>query len=504
MSITFAELGVPENICRSLENKGILKPFEIQKLTITDGLEGHDICGRAPTGSGKTIAFGIPLIANSKRGEPKHPGSLILAPTRELAEQIFSELRTFAGKTKIGVVYGGVGYGNQIKSLKQGIDILVACPGRLEDLIEQGFVNLSNVNHVVLDEADRMADMGFMPSVRRLLDQTNPERQTFLFSATLDKDVAKLTREYQTNPIRHEIGEETPDIKSAHHLFWKITNANKTEITAEAINAVWPAIIFCSTRHGSDRLAKRLNKLGIHGVTIHGGKSQNQRSRALADFTKGRVQALIATDVAARGIHVDGVASVIHYDPPEDQKAYIHRSGRTARAGQSGVVLSFVAPDQKKKARRLQHKIDIDQPIMEPDIEILKTLSPVNNSDKKFQAPYKERSETKNSNSKNSSHKKNGSQKKQGSGKRRSNNSSNKHRGGNKHKNSNKNRNRNKHRPSGSNNQSSQSKNKNHTSSSKKNSQSKNSKGSNRSSNKNRNNKNHQNRKQNQKAYASR
>ena len=504
MSTTFAELGVPENICRSLENKGILKPFEIQKLTITDGLEGHDICGRAPTGSGKTIAFGIPLIANSKRGEPKHPGSLILAPTRELAEQIFSELRTFAGKTKIGVVYGGVGYGNQIKSLKQGIDILVACPGRLEDLIEQGFVNLSNVNHVVLDEADRMADMGFMPSVRRLLDQTNPERQTFLFSATLDKDVAKLTREYQTNPIRHEIGEETPDIKSAHHLFWKITNANKTEITAEAINAVWPAIIFCRTRHGSDRLAKRLNKLGIHGVTIHGGKSQNQRSRALADFTKGRVQALIATDVAARGIHVDGVASVIHYDPPEDHKAYIHRSGRTARAGQSGVVLSFVAPDQKKKARRLQHKIDIDQPIMEPDIEILKTLSPVNNSDKKFQAPYKERSETKNSNSKNSSHKKNGSQKKQGSGKRRSNNSSNKHRGGNKHKNSNKTRNSNKHRPSGSNNQSSQSKNKNHTSSSKKNNQSKNSKGSNRSSNKNRNNNNHQNRKQNQKAYASR
>ena len=504
MSTTFAELGVPENICRSLENKGILKPFEIQKLTIADGLEGHDICGRAPTGSGKTIAFGIPLIANSKRGEPKHPGSLILAPTRELAEQIFSELRTFAGKTKIGVVYGGVGYGNQIKSLKQGIDILVACPGRLEDLIEQGFVNLSNVNHVVLDEADRMADMGFMPSVRRLLDQTNPERQTFLFSATLDKDVAKLTREYQTNPIRHEIGEETPDIKSAHHLFWKITNANKTEITAEAINAVWPAIIFCRTRHGSDRLAKRLNKLGIHGVTIHGGKSQNQRSRALADFTKGRVQALIATDVAARGIHVDGVASVIHYDPPEDHKAYIHRSGRTARAGQSGVVLSFVAPDQKKKARRLQHKIDIDQPIMEPDIEILKTLSPVNNSDKKFQAPYKERSETKNSNSKNSSHKKNGSQKKQGSGKRRSNNSSNKHRGGNKHKNSNKTSNSSKHRPSGSNNQSSQSKNKNHTSSSKKNNQSKNSKGSNRSSNKNRNNNNHQNRKQNQKAYASR
>ena len=498
MSNTFADLGVPENICRSLESKGILKPFEIQKLTLADGLEGRDICGRAPTGSGKTIAFGIPLIANSKRGEPNHPGSLILAPTRELAEQIFSELRTLAGKTKIGVVYGGVGYGNQIRSLKQGVDILVACPGRLEDLIEQGFVNLSNVNHVVLDEADRMADMGFMPSVKRLLDQTNPKRQTFLFSATLDKDVAKLTREYQTNPVRHEIGEETPDIKSAHHLFWKVTNTNNSETTAEAINAVWPTIIFCRTRHGSDRLANRLNKLGIHGVTIHGGKSQNQRSRALADFTNGRVQALIATDVAARGIHVDGVASVIHYDPPEDHKAYIHRSGRTARAGQSGVVLSFVAPDQKKKARRLQQRIDIDQPITEPDIEILKTLSPVNTSGKKFQAPYKEKSETKNS-----SHKRNSGQKKQGSNKRKSSNSSNKHRGGNKHKSNNKARN-NKHRPSDSNNQSNRPKNKSHTSSSKKNNQSKNSKGPNRSSNKNQNNKNHQNRKQNQKTYASR
>ncbi len=501
MSTTFAELGVPENICKSLANKGILKPFEIQKLTLTDGLEGHDICGRAPTGSGKTIAFGIPLIANSKRGEPNYPGSLILAPTRELAEQIFSELRSLAGKTKVGVVYGGVGYGNQIRSLKQGIDILVACPGRLEDLIEQGFVDLSNVNHVVLDEADRMADMGFMPSVRRLLDQTNPNRQTFLFSATLDGDVAKLTREYQTNPIRHEIGEETPDIKSAHHLFWKVTNTNKTEVTAEAVNAVWPAIIFCRTRHGSDRLAKRLNKLGIHGVTIHGGKSQNQRSRALSDFTKGRVQALIATDVAARGIHVDGVACVIHYDPPEDHKAYIHRSGRTARAGQSGVVLSFVAPDQKKKSRRLQHKIDIDQPITEPDIEILRTLSPINNSEKEFKVPNAERNENKNSNSGKNSHRKSNSHKKHGSNKHRN---SNKNRGSNKHKSNNKTRNSSKHRPSGSNKQSNQPRNKKHASNSKKNNQSKNSRGPTQSSNKNRNSKNHQNRKRSQKAYASR
>ena len=280
----------------------------------------------------------------------------------------------------------------------------------------------------------------------------------------------------------------------------EITNTNKTEITAEAINAVWPAIIFCRTRHGSDRLAKRLSKLGIHGVTIHGGKSQNQRSRALSDFTKGRVQALIATDVAARGIHVDGVASVIHYDPPEDHKAYIHRSGRTARAGQGGVVLSFVAPDQNKKTRRLQQKIDVNQPITEPNIESLKTLSPVNNSGKKLQTSYIEKAETKNSNSKKTSHRKGNSYKK-GTSKKQSNN---KHRGNNKHKNNNKARNSNKHRPSGSNNQSNRPKNKGHTSSPKKNNQSKNSKGTNRSSNKNRNNKNHQNRKRTQKAYASR
>ena len=306
---------------------------------------------------------------------------------------------------------------------------------------------------------------------------------------------------YQTNPIRHEIGEETPDIKSAHHLFWKVTNTNKTEVTAEAVNAVWPAIIFCRTRHGSDRLAKRLNKLGIHGVTIHGGKSQNQGSRALSDFTKGRVQALIATDVAARGIHVDGVACVIHYDPPEDHKAYIHRSGRTARAGQSGVVLSFVAPDQKKKSRRLQHKIDIDQPITEPDIEILRTLSPINNSEKEFKVPNAERNENKNSNSGKNSHRKSNSHKKHGSNKHRN---SNKNRGSNKHKSNNKTRNSSKHRPSGSNKQSNQPRNKKHASNSKKNNQSKNSRGPTQSSNKNRNSKNHQNRKRSQKAYASR
>jgi superfamily II DNA/RNA helicase len=211
-----------------------------------------------------------------------------------------------------------------------------------------------------------MADMGFMPSVRRLLDQTSSNRQTVLFSATLDGDIAKLTRDYQRDPVRHEVGEETPDIQAATHRFWKVERTDRNPIVAEVINAAWPSIIFCRTRHGADRLAKQLDKLGFRAAPIHGGRSQNQRNRALDDFTKGRVHALVATDVAARGIHVDGVASVIHYDPPEDHKAYVHRSGRTARAGAGGLVVSLITSEQVKDTRKMQRLIGLDQPIAEP------------------------------------------------------------------------------------------------------------------------------------------
>ncbi|MCP4852675.1 MAG: DEAD/DEAH box helicase, partial [Actinomycetia bacterium] len=322
-SPTFADLGVPSAICDALSAQGITSPFAIQAVTIADALAGHDVCGRAPTGSGKTLAFGIPLVASVGRAEPRRPRALVLAPTRELAEQIRTDLRTFAGKVRVGVVYGGVGYGPQLKALRDGVDILVACPGRLEDLIDQGAVNLGDVDRVVLDEADRMADMGFMPAVRRLLNQTSHDRQTVLFSATLDGDIAKLTRDYQNNPVRHEVGDETPDITAATHLFWTVDKTARVDLTAEAVTAAWPAIIFCRTRHGADRLAKQLARSEIKAAAIHGGRSQSQRTRALADFTGGRVHALVATDVAARGIHVDGVASVVHYDPPEDHKAYV-------------------------------------------------------------------------------------------------------------------------------------------------------------------------------------
>ena len=375
-SQTFADLGVPSSICDALNAQGITSPFAIQAVTIADALAGRDVCGRAPTGSGKTLAFGIPLVLSVGRAEPRRPRALVLAPTRELAEQIRTDLRTFAGKVRVGVVYGGVGYGPQLKALRDGIDILVACPGRLEDLIDQGAVNLNDVDRVVLDEADRMADMGFMPAVRRLLDQTSDRRQTVLFSATLDGDIAKLTRDYQSDPVRHEVGDETPDINAATHLFWTVDKTARVDLTAEAVAAAWPAIIFCRTRHGADRLAKQLARSEIKAAAIHGGRSQSQRTRALADFTGGRVHALVATDVAARGIHVDGVASVVHYDPPEDHKAYVHRSGRTARAGQDGVVISLVQPDQKRDTRRLQRDVGLDEPVTSPDLDTVRELTP--------------------------------------------------------------------------------------------------------------------------------
>ena len=374
MSTTFAQLGVPPFICDALARRDITEPFEIQAATVADGLAGRDVCGRAPTGSGKTLAFGIPLVANVAelgRADQRRPHGLVLAPTRELADQITTELRSFAGDVRIDAVYGGVGYGAQLTALKRGVDILVACPGRLEDLIQRRDVDLRNVRFVVLDEADRMADMGFMPAVRRLLDQVSRDRQTVLFSATLDGDVAKLTADYQADPVRHEVGEETPDIQSAVHKFWVVERLDRNPIVAEVVKAAWPAIIFVRTRHGADRLAKQLGKLDLTAAPIHGGRSQNQRNRALDDFTKGRVHALVATDVAARGIHVDGVASVIHYDPPEDHKAYVHRSGRTARAGAEGLVVSMVQPNQKRELGKMQREIGLDEPFTAPDATML-------------------------------------------------------------------------------------------------------------------------------------
>lgn len=363
MSPTFAHLGVPQSLCRALAERGIHQPFDIQAATIADALNGRDVCGRAPTGSGKTLAFGIPLVATVGRAEPRRPRGLVLSPTRELADQIASELRTFAGDVRIGVVYGGVGYGKQLDRLRRGVDILVACPGRLEDLLQQDALSLSDVDKVVIDEADRLADMGFLPAVRRILDQTTPQRQTVLFSATLDNEVAELTRRYQTDPVTHEVGDPTPDIGSAEHRFWTVEGIDRVDSSARIITEAGQAIVFCRTRHGSDRLTRQLTRRGIDAVALHGGHTQNRRTRALARFASGDVQALVATDVAARGIHVDDVDAVIHYDPPADHKTYIHRSGRTARAGRGGLVVSLVQAGQLKETRSMQRKLGLDQPI---------------------------------------------------------------------------------------------------------------------------------------------
>ena len=255
-------------------------------------------------------------------------------------------------------VYGGVGYGQQTR-LHQGVDLVVACPGRLEDLIAQGDVELGDVDLVVIDEADRMADMGFLPAVKRILDMTSSERQTVLFSATLDGDVAVLTQRYQSDPVRHE-SEVQDDAPRCRARFWKVQRADRMAHAAKVITSASPTIVFTRTRHGADRLAKQLAGHGVTAVAMHGGRSQSQRTRALKDFASGRSQALVATDVAARGIHVDGVASVVHFDPPEDEKAYLHRSGRTARAGATGLVVSLVDGSQVKGAQRMQRALGLD------------------------------------------------------------------------------------------------------------------------------------------------
>jgi superfamily II DNA/RNA helicase len=361
VSVSFADLGVSADLIDALKQRKITEPFPIQAATIADALAGRDISGRAPTGSGKTLAFGIPMIERVPRARRLRPGALVLAPTRELAAQIQRELLPLAktrGRRVISV-YGGVGYEVQCRELRRGVDVLVACPGRLIDLVERHAVELDGVEIVVIDEADRMADMGFLPQVRKLLDLVSENRQTYLFSATLDGDIAALAREYQNDPVRHEVGEIEPDLDASTHAFWHIEATERPRHTATLINKHGSTIVFCRTRHGADRLVKQLSAAGVSAASIHGGRSQGQRDRALQSFKQGHVDALVATDVAARGIHVDGVACVVHFDLAEDAKAYLHRSGRTGRAGASGVVVTLVSDALVRDVRRLQKDIGL-------------------------------------------------------------------------------------------------------------------------------------------------
>jgi superfamily II DNA/RNA helicase len=376
---SFASLGVPSQIVDALTRQDIRFPFPIQETVIPDIIEGRDISAQAPTGSGKTLAFGIPIVAAVEDAKPRRPRALILAPTRELAEQIASQLRPLASAMAHSVmaVYGGVGYRPQIQGLDRGAEIVVACPGRLEDLLEQRALVLDDVEYVVIDEADRMADMGFLPSVRRIVGATSARRQTLLFSATLDGAVGKLVRDVQTDPIHHVVGATGPDTSSATHIFWKAERTDRPELAANVVKRLGSAMVFTRTRHGADRLAQQLERFGVAAAPIHGGRSQPQRDRALDAFARGQVQALVATDVAARGIHVDAVAGVIHFDPPEDAAAYLHRSGRTARAGATGTVVSLVTNETHSAVRRLQSDIGLPRGIADVDLEIVPVTDPI-------------------------------------------------------------------------------------------------------------------------------
>jgi superfamily II DNA/RNA helicase len=362
---TFAELGVPQAIARRLDDRGIDTPFDIQAATIPDALAGRDLCGKAPTGSGKTIAFGIPMVAAVKRAAPKRPKGLVLVPTRELALQVADEL-VLLGDQRVLAVYGGAGIEPQIKKLRAGVDIVVACPGRLKDVIERKACDLRDVSFVVVDEADRMADMGFLPEVKRLLDQTPSSRQTLLFSATLDGVVDTLVKRYQRNPVVHEVEEEQRG-EIAHHL-WISSRADRVQLTAEIVERVGPTVVFSRTKHGADRIARQLGKLGVSAAAIHGNRSQGQRERALAAFHRGEVMALVATDVAARGIHVEGVMAVVHFDLPGDPKDYVHRSGRTGRAGMAGTVVSLLGEEQRRDAAKLVRAAGVDAVVTSPDV----------------------------------------------------------------------------------------------------------------------------------------
>jgi superfamily II DNA/RNA helicase len=356
---TFTDLGVPEAVSGPLAQRGITTAFPIQELAIPAALEGRDVCGRAPTGSGKTLAFGIPLALRVERAKPFHPKALVLAPTRELAQQIDGELQPLLAPSgrRTATFYGGVSFVPQMKNLRRGVDVAVGCPGRIADLVNQGNLHLDQVAFVVIDEADRMADMGFLPEVRRLLDLVRPDRQTLLFSATLDGDVDVLIRSYQNDPVRCEVQADERDGTRTEHRFERIAPDRRIDRTADLVTAHGPTVVFCRTKYGADRVAAQLGKAGVAAVAIHGGRSQAQRQTALDTFARGRAQALVATDVAARGIHVDDVGCVVHFDLPADPKDYVHRSGRTGRAGASGVVVSLVVDGVRGQARRLQEAL---------------------------------------------------------------------------------------------------------------------------------------------------
>ena len=370
MASTFAELGLSADLVDALGERGIVEPFAIQQLTIADGLAGRDVCGKAKTGSGKTLAFGLPLLERVRAlgtAAPGHPRALVLVPTRELAVQVCDVLVPLghAVGAPVSSFYGGASMEQQIKALRRGIDVAIATPGRLIDLGERGELSVDSVQVLVLDEADRMADMGFMPQVEWVLRRMTHAHQTLLFSATLDGDVDHLVKRYLDDPVRHEVESHTVTVEEMEHRFLAVHQLDKPKVAAAIVRGAYKTLIFVRTKRGADRLTQQLRREGVKAAAIHGDLRQGARERALSDFAAGKLPALVATDVAARGLHIEGVDIVIHYDPPEDHKSYLHRSGRTARAGEAGIVVTLVLWDQHLDVERIQKRIGVQMPIVE-------------------------------------------------------------------------------------------------------------------------------------------
>ncbi|MDT5010371.1 MAG: hypothetical protein QOH57_1988 [Mycobacterium sp.] len=360
---SFADLGVRPSIVSALAKTGITDPFPIQVETLLDTLAGRDVLGRGKTGSGKTLAFAIPLVSrlSDNKRRPSRPSGLVLAPTRELATQISAALQPLADATnlKVTTIFGGVPQGRQVSALRAGVDIVVACPGRLEDLMKQRVVSLDAVEITVIDEADHMADLGFLPAVTRILAATPAGGQRMLFSATLDNGVDKLVKRFLRNEVLHSVDELNAPIAAMTHHVFHVAAADKTALVHRLASGTGRRILFMRTKHHARKLAKQLNEAGIPSVDLHGNLSQPARDRNLAAFTTGQARVLVATDIAARGVHVDEVELVVHIDPPAEHKAYLHRSGRTARAGNAGDVVTVVLPEQRRDTQMLLRKAGI-------------------------------------------------------------------------------------------------------------------------------------------------
>ncbi|NTY62259.1 DEAD/DEAH box helicase [Mycolicibacterium sphagni] len=362
---TFADLGVPAPLVRALSDKGITDPFPIQISTLPDTLAGRDVLGRGKTGSGKTLAFAIPLVSRlgGTTRRPSRPSGLVLAPTRELATQITAALQPLAEASglRVTTIFGGVPQNKQVSALKSGVDIVVACPGRLEDLMRQRLITLDGVEITVIDEADHMADLGFLPGVTRILAATPAGGQRLLFSATLDNGVDKLVTRFLRNQVSHAVdSDQSPVADMTHHVFHVAGVDAKKQLVHTLASGTGRRILFLRTKHHARKLAKQLTEAGIPSVDLHGNLSQPARDRNLAAFSAGTARVLVATDIAARGVHVDDVELVVHIDPPAEHKAYLHRSGRTARAGRAGDVVTVVLPEQRRDTQALLRKAGIN------------------------------------------------------------------------------------------------------------------------------------------------